>query len=153
VEQGTSTRIPPVLRALHRVSESLDVGELQRLVGGFGGRDPERRFLVFGLGWENRPEGVQQRISQESSGLVLKPVETLTIRSVFSTLGGESILERLDDAAAVLSELDLAIRADPKLGGVVDTAWYGDDADWYSGDTADGAVVTVCFEIVTQAWL
>lgn len=156
MEQGIATRVPNLLRAHETLIRGLEVPGLDVCQGMFIADPPPNDFIMIGVGWEDRPPGVEVEISQESSGLSLKPIETVTLRHVLSTLAGDpelSLLDRYDWCADVLGQIDLAMRADPKLDGACDMCWLGDEIRYYSGQTPDGAVVTAAFETYARSWL
>ena len=67
--------------------------------------------------------------------------------------GKVDLKARRDEAVAMLTAIEAALRADPTLGGVVDDAQLGDAIDglWYA--TPDGSTCEITFSVRYEAYV
>ena len=152
MQPSSTTRVPALVAALAAAAQSA-LPTLKVITGPLVAVPPNDYLLVAVSTRPGEP-AVRARQDLEAGGLTPRPVETITVHCLASTWAGSQDLNaRLTRLGQILAALDLALRADPDLGGVVDQVGIGEDLEWWTGQNPDGAIAEVDFDVTAQAWL
>lgn len=153
MQAATTTRVPDVLAALETLVATA-VPAWQVIVGPKGREKLTRQCVILAASATDGIPAIETSRGTQADGLTVRPVELVTVRCVASTWSGDrDIMALISTAAAMFAALDTALRSAVQLGGVVDTAHLGPDAQWWPMQAPSDALLELDFEISCQAWL